>query len=110
MLFRSIQYPGCGSFFGAASYMALEAGALCGISLASLVAERTGHITQLCVGPSHRDRGVGYALLRRSLVALAGHGCNSVSLTVTKANQHAVRFYRRMGFTPLRDFAAYVWE
>ena len=105
-----VQYPGCGNFFAPASYMALDRGALCGISLASLIAERTGHITQLCVAPSHRERGVGYALLRRSLLALAAQGCTGVSLTVTRANHHAVRFYRRMGFLPRREFAAYVWE
>ena len=110
-----VQYPGCGTFFAPASCSAVGAagdsrGALCGISLSSLVAERTGHITQICVAPSHRGMGVGYALLRRSLLALAEHGCNRVSLTVTAANQGAVRLYQQMGFTLRREFAAYVWD
>jgi len=106
-----VQYPGCGTFFAPASYAASDSrGALCGISLTSLVASDTGHITQVCVAPSHRGTGVGYALLRRSLLALAVHGCQRVSLTVTAANASAVRLYDQMGFTERRGFAAFVWD
>ncbi len=104
-----IQYPGCGTFFAPASYMALSERNLCGISLASLVGERTGHITQICAAPAHRGQGIGYALLRRSLLAFAEHGCERVSLTVTAANQEAIRLYRQMGFSLRRQFTAYVW-
>ena len=45
-----------------------------------------------------------------SLVALAAHGCRTVSLTVTAANESALQLYQRMGFVPRREFAAYVWE
>jgi len=107
-----VQYPGCGTFFAPASYAATDAqsGALCGISLASLVASDVGHITQVCVAPSHRGMGLGYELLRRSLLALAAHGCRSVSLTVTASNDTALRLYQRMGFTQRREFAASVWN
>jgi ribosomal protein S18 acetylase RimI-like enzyme len=107
-----VQYPGCGAFFGPASYMALESDGrtLAGLCLASMVAPDCGHITQICVSPAHRDTGLGYELLRRSLVALAGHGSKAVSLTVTAANHDAVRLYERMGFRTRREFAAYVWE
>ncbi|HTD43953.1 MAG TPA: GNAT family N-acetyltransferase [Bryobacteraceae bacterium] len=107
-----VQYPGCGSFFAPASYAATDtqSGALCGISLASLVASDVGHITQVCVAPSHRGMGLGYELLRRSLLALAAHGCRSVSLTVTASNDTALRLYQRMGFTQRREFAASVWN
>jgi len=107
-----VQYPGCGSFFGSASFVAIPQGGqgLCGLSLASTVSEGIGHITQVCVAPSHRDTGLGYELLRRSLVALAAHGCRKVTLTVTASNTGAIRLYERMGFTNRRDFAAYVWE
>ncbi len=107
-----VQYPGCGSFFGPASYAATDptTGVLHGISLASLVASDVGHITQVCVAPSHKRTGLGYELLRRSLLALVAHGCRSASLTVTVSNETAIRLYQRMGFVNLRDFAAYVWE
>lgn len=107
-----VQFPGCGTFFGPASYAAKDSGngSLCGVSLASLVSADVGHVTQVCVSPAHRGGGLGYEMLRRSLVALAAHGCRSVSLTVTASNRTALRLYERMGFTPRRDFAAYVWE
>jgi ribosomal protein S18 acetylase RimI-like enzyme len=111
-LMNIVQYPGCGAFFAPASYVATGQKdlSLCGVSLASLVASDAGHITQVCVVPSRRGAGLGYDLMRRSMVALAAHGCRTVSLTVTAANASAVRLYERMGFVKLRDFAAYVWE
>ncbi|MEO8051987.1 MAG: GNAT family N-acetyltransferase [Acidobacteriota bacterium] len=106
-----IQYPGCGTFFPPASFAATRTnGELCGISLASLVARETGHITQICVAPSQRGKGVGYALMRRSMLALAAQGCRTVGLTVTSKNSSAIHLYQQMGFTDRRDFAAYVWD
>jgi ribosomal protein S18 acetylase RimI-like enzyme len=111
-LMNIVQYPGCGTFFGPASFAATDprGRSLCGVSLASLVAHDVGHITQVCVLPSHRGSGLGYELVRRSLVALAEHGCRLVSLTVTASNQSAINLYQRMGFINRRDFAAFVWE
>ena len=107
-----IQYPGCGSFFQPASFLALEQGSgrLCGVCLSSLVHSDVGHITQVCVSKSVRARGVGYELIRRSLESLARHGCRKASLTVTSANREAIALYERMGFRRSRDFTAYVWS
>jgi ribosomal protein S18 acetylase RimI-like enzyme len=107
-----VQYPGCGTFFGPASFAAIDtsARALRGICLASLVAGDVGHITQVCVAPTHKGTGLGYELLRRSLLALAAHRCRSATLTVTASNATAIRLYERLGFVKIHDFAAYVWE
>jgi len=107
-----VQYPGCGTFFAPAACVAVPANGrgLYGVCLTSLVAPDIGHITQVCVSPAFRGTGLGYELLRRSLVALAAHGCRKVSLTVTTSNTSAIRLYERMGFVNRRDFAAYVWE
>ena len=114
LLSNIVQYPGCGTFFPQASFAAFASNGtrneLCGISLASLVASVTGHITQICVAPSQRGKGIGYALLRHSMLALAAHGCSTVGLTVTSKNTSAIRLYERMGFTHRREFAAYVWD
>jgi ribosomal protein S18 acetylase RimI-like enzyme len=111
-LMNIVQYPGCGTFFAPASYAATDATGreLHGISLASLVAPDIGHVTQVCVAPTDRGTGLGYELVRQSLIALAVHGCRIVSLTVTASNETALRLYERMGFVKRRDFAAYVWE
>ncbi len=111
-LYNIMQYPGCGAFYRPASFAAFEAatGRLCGISLASLVAGASGHITQICVSPAVRGTGIGHALLRQSLEMLRAMGCVSASLTVTAANTDAVDLYRRVGFEVARQFAAFVWE
>jgi ribosomal protein S18 acetylase RimI-like enzyme len=111
-LLNIVQYPGCGSFFYPASFVATDIGTgqACGICLSSLVREDVGHITQICVTPGVAGTGVGYELLRRSMVALGQAGCRSVSLTVTTANDNAIALYRRVGFEDRRRFAAYVWE
>lgn len=106
------QYPGCGTFFPKASMVAFRPGAraLCGLSLASLVAPDVGHITQVCVAPDVKGSGVGYELLRRSLGVLESHGCRKVSLTVTADNRNAVELYERLGFRTAQMFTAIVWE
>ncbi|MGH9630012.1 MAG: GNAT family N-acetyltransferase [Bryobacteraceae bacterium] len=105
-----VQYPGCGLFFGPGSFLAEADGRLLGISLTSLVASDVGHITQICVSPEAKRIGLGYEMLRRSLRAMADHGCEKASLTVTAVNQEAIQLYQRMGFRAMRRFAAFVWE
>jgi ribosomal protein S18 acetylase RimI-like enzyme len=111
-LLNIIQYPGCGSFFQPASFLALDPqnGKLCGLCLSSLVQADVGHITQVCVSKAARGTGLGYELIRRALESLASHGCRKATLTVTAANVEAIQLYEQMGFGKTRDFAAYVWE
>ena len=111
-LLNIIQYPGCGSFFQPASFVAIDPASskLAGICLSSLVKADVGHITQVCVSRAARGTGVGYELIRRSLESLARHNCKKVSLTVTAANMEAIALYERMGFRKTRNFFAYVWE
>jgi ribosomal protein S18 acetylase RimI-like enzyme len=107
-----MQYPGCGSFFQPASLVAVDVwtGRACGVSLASILSQGVGHITQICVVPELKGQGLGYELLRRSLLSLAEAGCRKVSLTVTASNTGAVQLYRSVGFRTAHEFAALVWE
>lgn len=110
-LLNIVQYPGCGTFFQPASKVAIGSGGrACGICLASLVRPDVGHITQICVTPEVRGRRVGYELLRRSLNELRAIGCRKTTLTVTTANEGAIRLYNSVGFTARRSFAAFVWD
>ena len=107
-----VQYPGCGAFYAPASFLAIDAwtGRACGVSLCSILSPRVGHITQICVVPRLKGKGLGYEMLRRSLLALGEAGCRKSSLTVTAANENAVRLYERVGFRPSHTFTALVWE
>jgi ribosomal protein S18 acetylase RimI-like enzyme len=111
-LYNIVQYPGCGSFYRPASIAAFEPldGRLCGVSLASMVAEGVGHITQICASPNVRGTGIGHELLRQSLTILRDAGCRSATLTVTASNEDAVALYQRVGFEIIRQFSAFVWE
>jgi ribosomal protein S18 acetylase RimI-like enzyme len=111
-LYNIVQYPGCGTFFMPASFSAFstKTGELCGMCLASLVSDASGHITQVCVAPKWQGEGLGYELLRQSIDALVAAGCRKISLTVTSENRQAMILYRSLGFEPVRHFAAYVWD
>ena len=111
-IYNIVQFPGCGAFFRPGSFVAFDpaAGWLAGIVLTSFVAEETGHITQLCVTPAARGRGLGYELLRQAVSTLRLHGAKRISLTVTNANTEAIRLYERCGFRETRRFLAYMWE
>jgi ribosomal protein S18 acetylase RimI-like enzyme len=111
-LFNIVQFPGCGVFFRPASFAAFDAenGRLCGVSLASLVAPESGHITQICVLPELHGVGLGHELLRKSLATFRDAGCASASLTVTSENRNAVTLYERVGFRTVRRFSAYAWD
>jgi ribosomal protein S18 acetylase RimI-like enzyme len=111
-LMNIIQYPGCGKFSAPASVMAIDdnTGRVCGMCLSSLVSEKAGHITQLCVLPGMRGAQLGSELLRLALAALTKMGCTSVSLTVTCSNVDAIRLYESFGFKILSTFPALVWE
>jgi ribosomal protein S18 acetylase RimI-like enzyme len=111
-LHNIVEHPGCGNFFGPASFVAFERATAQarGISLASLVASDVGHITQICVHPRAQGTGVGYELLRWSMIALAARGCRRVSLSVTASNTQAVQLYERAGFHTAHRFDALVWD
>jgi ribosomal protein S18 acetylase RimI-like enzyme len=57
-----------------------------------------------------KGSGVGYELLRQSLLTLREMGCRSATLTVTAANAGAVELYQRVGFYTVRRFSAWAWE
>ena len=111
-IYNIVQFPGCGMFFKPGSFVAfdLATGSLAGLVLVSFVGDETGHITQLCVTPAARGRGLGYELLRQAVATLRMHGAKRISLTVTAGNMDAIRLYERCGFEEVRRFSAFIWE
>jgi len=106
-----VLFPGCGVFQADCSLVAVPAGGgegpLLGAVLTSQVSRGVGHITQICVRPEWQGRGLGLRLLRAALRRLEAKGCHGASLTVTAENRRAVSLYRGMGFSVIKEFAAY---
>ncbi|MCI0355774.1 MAG: GNAT family N-acetyltransferase [Acidobacteria bacterium] len=107
-----VRFPGCGVFDPEGSFVAVhrETGLMVGLVLCSRVRSDTGHITQVCLAPDARGRGLGEALLAASYASLQRRRFQALTLTVTEANASAVELYRRMGFTVAHVFDAFVWE
>jgi len=107
-----VRFPGCGVFDGDSSFVALDRKAknLIGLILCSRVRGDVGHVTQVCVLPEYRSRGIGESLLAAAALNLRKRNFSSLSLTVTEANAGAVALYRRLGFETKRIFDAFVWE
>ncbi len=106
-----VRFPGCGLFDIESSYAAVDRRAknLIGLILCSRVRGDVGHVTQVCVLPEYRGRGVGESLMAASTMNLTKRGFSMLSLTVTEANAGAVALYRRLNFDSKRVFDAFVW-
>ncbi len=107
-----VRFPGCGVFDPEASFVAVDraTGLMVGLVLCSRVRSDTGHITQVCLAPDARRRGLGRALLAASYASLQRRRFKALTLTVTEANASAVELYRSLGFTVEHVFDAFVWE
>lgn len=107
-----VRFPGCGVFDGQASMVAFSriTGAMVGLLLASRVREDVGHVTQICLAPEFRGRGLGKAMMVHCCRGLRRRNFSQLTLTVTEANRSAVELYERLGFETKRIFDAFVWE
>jgi ribosomal protein S18 acetylase RimI-like enzyme len=107
-----IRFPGCGTFDAEASFVARSrgSGAMLGLILCSRVKSDVGHVTQVCLAPEQRNRGLGQALIATASNELRRRNCTCLSLTVTQANVRAVDLYKKLGFSIERVFDAFVWE
>jgi ribosomal protein S18 acetylase RimI-like enzyme len=107
-----VRFPGCGLFDAESSFVAMQRGTrnMIGLILCSRVRYDVGHVTQVCVLPEYRSRGIGEILLAATAGNLRRRKFSLLSLTVTEANARAVDLYKRLGFTTNRVFDAFVWE
>lgn len=107
-----VRFPGCGVFDAESSFVAVDrrTRGLIGLILCSRVRRDVGHVTQVCVLPEYRGRGIGESLIAASDGNLRRRNFSMLSLTVTEANARAVALYRRLNFDCQRIFDAFVWE
>ncbi len=66
-----------------------------------------GEIVSIAVDPRLRRHGIGRALMRQTLRALAAAGAESVSLAVRESNAGAIAFYDAFGFERVRRVPSY---
>lgn len=111
-LHNIVRFPGCGVFDAGQSWLLLDraTGMLAGMLLCSRVASEVAHITQLCVAPSERGRGLGRVLLDHAMAQLLLAGFSAITLTVTEANRQAVELYASSGFRVRYKFDAMVLD
>jgi ribosomal protein S18 acetylase RimI-like enzyme len=107
-----VHHAGCGAFSAPASHVIVDrvSRELVAMILSSRVSPVSGHITQICVHPEFRRRGLARMLLELAISDFLRQGIAEVSLTVTAANSEAIALYRAEGFNCTQTFDATVWE
>ena len=111
-LHNIVRYSGCGVFSPQVSYVMVERQSreLAALLLGSRVSPQSGHITQVCVHPRYRRRGLARILLSASAHSYSDQGASEISLTVTEENTEAVELYLSEGYTCEHSFDAAVWD
>ena len=107
-----VRYAGCGTFASQASYVVVDRASreLAALVLASRVSEQSGHLTQVCVHPAFRHRGLARLMLAQAAFSFMRLGAFEISLTVTEANAEAIQLYKDEGYQPAHSFDAAVWQ
>jgi ribosomal protein S18 acetylase RimI-like enzyme len=107
-----VRYAGCGTFSQPVSHVVVERSSreLVALVLGSRVSSESGHITQICVHPEFRHRGLARLLLTLAAHRFMRQGVTEISLTVTEANTEAIALYLSEGYTCAHQFDAMVWE
>ncbi len=107
-----VRYAGCGVFAAQVSHTIVDHASreMVALVLASRVSPQSGHITQICVRPDFRRRGLARMLLTLAASCFLRQGVSEISLTVTEANKEAIDLYRAEGFDCTHKFDAAVWQ
>ncbi len=107
-----VRYSGCGAFSAGVSHVVVHRTKreFVGLVLGSRVSPESGHITQVCVHPGYRRRGMARMLLSVAAFHFMRQGAIEISLTVTEANQQAIDLYMAEGYTSKHRFDAAVWK
>jgi ribosomal protein S18 acetylase RimI-like enzyme len=106
-----VRFPGCGVFTPQASHVIVDRRSREPVALAlgSKVSAQCGHITQICVHPAYRGRGLARLLLRLTAAQFQRLGMKELTLTVTESNSAAVELYTSENYQLAHSFNAAVW-
>jgi ribosomal protein S18 acetylase RimI-like enzyme len=107
-----VRYSGCGVFSAQVSHVVVDrvSREMVALVLGSRVSPESGHITQICVHPEFRRRGLARMLLNLAASCFLRQGVSEISLTVTEANAQAIDLYSSEGYECAHSFDAAVWQ
>jgi ribosomal protein S18 acetylase RimI-like enzyme len=107
-----VRYSGCGVFSAQVSHVVVDRASreLVALLLGSRVSPESGHITQICIHPDFRRRGLARMLITLAASCFMRQGVTEVSLTVTEDNTPAIDLYRSEGYECTHKFDATVWQ
>jgi ribosomal protein S18 acetylase RimI-like enzyme len=107
-----VRFSGCGAFSAQVSHVVVDRASreMVALVLGSRVSPESGHITQLCVHPEFRRRGLARMLLTLASSCFLRQGVTEISLTVTEANTEAIDLYHAEGYDCAHIFDAAVWQ
>jgi len=107
-----VRFAGCGTFAAPVSHVIVDRARREPIALVlgSRVSPQSGHITQVCVHPAYRRKGLARLLLSVAAFCFMRQGATEISLTVTEANNQAIDLYRDEGYECRHIFDASVWQ
>jgi ribosomal protein S18 acetylase RimI-like enzyme len=111
-LHNIVRYAGCGAFSAQVSHVVVDkrSRTFIALVLGSRVSPESGHITQVCVHPAYRRRGLARMLLSVAAFHFMRMGASEISLTVTESNTHAIELYLAEGYSCAHQFDAAVWQ
>jgi len=69
----------------------------------NLKPSKTYYLDDLCVDEKYRGKGIGKQLYNYVLSQAELTGCDSLTLNVWHLNESAIRFYERVGMSPLKS-------
>lgn len=108
---RGVVGGSCGRFDRRCTGVAATQGGVpFGILLCSRCGPGQAFLVEVAVDPAWQGRGVGTALVARTLDLLSRSRVADVSLGVTISNTAALRLYERAGFKPDGRFSSYLWS
>ncbi|MGI0090786.1 MAG: GNAT family N-acetyltransferase [Nitrososphaerales archaeon] len=68
---------------------------------------RKGHIVSVAILETHRQHGLGKALVEESLKGMKERGCSEAYLEVRVSNEPAIVLYRKLGFETVTTHHGY---
>ncbi|NOZ77480.1 MAG: ribosomal protein S18-alanine N-acetyltransferase [Euryarchaeota archaeon] len=81
-------------------------GLVVGYVIARTVVDR-GHVMAIAVDPPFRKRGIGSALMERTLAVMSEMNARAIWLEVRVSNTGARSFYKKLGFVEKRIISGY---